>query len=281
MIKQLDQNVFTHAILEVNGSSGNLALQLAELKTKGFTIVKSGMCHKLADGLREKIDAIYKLQADEVGGEENLKAMNDANIARALAAYDDAFIDIAALPILSDIYMAVFGSNYTLMSQNGIINVPSTNHYQFTWHRDLNYQHYTSSRPLALSALVCIDPFNEITGGTYVLQGSHRDEAFPSKNYVLANQQVITAEIGDIIVFDSMLFHRTGANTSNMVRRGINHIVTQPFIKQQYNFPYMLGPREDITDPKVRTLLGYGFEPALDVKSWRKMKLEKVGINVD
>jgi len=280
-MKQLDQNVLTHAVREADETTDDLALPLAELKTKGFTIVKSGMDKAKIDALRQKIDAVYQQQAAEVGGEENLKAMNDANIARALAAYDDAFIDVAALPVLMALYDATFGPNYTLMSQNGIINVPSTNHYQFTWHRDLNYQHYTSSRPLALSALVCIDPFNATTGGTYVLQGSHRDEKFPSKAYVLANQQVVTADIGDIIVFDAMLYHRTGANTSNMVRRGINHIVTQPFFKQQYSLPHMLGKRDDITDPKVRTLLGYGFEPALDVKSWRKTKLEKAGIHID
>ena len=278
---KLDQNVLTHAVREQNQDESALSTYLQELKVKGYTIVPSGLNDAEIDELREKVDAVYAQQAAEVGGEANLKAMNDANIARALAAYDDVFIKAAALPILMDIYEANFGPNFTLMSQNGIINMPSTDHYQFTWHRDLNYQHYVSSRPISLSALICLEPFNAETGGTYILEGSHREEEFPSKAYVQANQQVVTANVGDIVVFDSMLYHRTGSNQSGKVRRGINHIVTQPFVKQQYSFPHMLGPREDITNPQVRTLLGYGFEPALDVKSWRKAKLEKVGIQID
>lgn len=273
MNAKLDKSVITHAVREAKNDESDLAFYLDELRLKGFTVAPSGLSPDEINEAREKIDLIYAKQIEEVGGEDNLRLMNDANIARALVAYDDLFIKVACLDIVHQICGALLGPVYNLMSQNGIINVPGTNHYQFTWHRDLNYQHFTSSRPIALSALVCIDPFNDVTGGTYVLQGSHLQEMFPSSRYVRANQQVITAEVGDIIIFDSMLYHRTGANMSTMTRRGVNHIITHPFCKQQYSFPHMLGPRPDIKDPQTRMMLGYGFEPAADALSWRKNKI--------
>lgn len=281
MDNQLDPNIMTHAVREFESDESARALHLAELNTKGFTITHSGLSEVEIDYVRQKIDEIYEVQATEVGGVENLKKINDANIARALAAYDDIFIKIAMLGPVLEICDALLGENYILMSQNGIINTPNTDHYQFTWHRDLNYQHFTSSRPIAISALLCVDPFDAVTGGTYVLEGSHRDERFPAKAYVQANQQVVNASVGDVIVFDSMLFHRTGANRSKHNRRAVNHIITQPFFRQQYSFPHMLGPRADITNTKTRMLLGYEYEPAVDVKSWRRKKLEKIGVEID
>jgi ectoine hydroxylase-related dioxygenase (phytanoyl-CoA dioxygenase family) len=221
---------------------------------------------------KEKLDLIYERQCSDMGGEENLKKIKDANIARAICAYDKCFLDMAMLPIIQQVSRAMLGPYVTLMSQNGILNRPGTDHQQFTWHRDLNYQHWTSSRMLSLSALVCLDPFNELTGGTYVLPGSHRYEAFPSDDYVRANQKVITANPGDVIFFDSMLFHRTGANRSDMMRRGINHIIVPPFIKQQYNFPHMMASH-GIRDHDTLQFLGFGMEIAEDDQSWRKEKL--------
>ena len=138
---------------------------------------------------------------------------------------------------------ALLGKNFILYSQNAILNVPSTNHYQFSWHRDLNYQHWTSSRCLALSALLCVDSFDDVTGGTYVLLATHKVEKFPSDRYVLENQLCVHARAGDWILFDSMLFHRTGKNASTAIRRAVNHIIVPPFMAQQYDFMAMLGDK--------------------------------------
>ncbi len=63
--------------------------------------------------------------------------------------------------------------------QNGVINRPERVQAQTGWHRDLNYQHWVPSKPLAVSALVCLEDFNVETGGTAFLPSSHKFEAFP------------------------------------------------------------------------------------------------------
>lgn len=69
-----------------------------------------------------------------------------------------------------------------------------------------------------------------------------------------------------------MLFHRAGVNGSTGTRRGINHLYTLPFIKQQVSLPHALGPKYE-SDPFLAKFLGYESETAADVKSWRNKKL--------
>ena len=275
MNMELDQTVITHAVRERTTVSNEIEAAVEELRLLGYAVVMSGLSDERIAVLRERTDAVYEKQVSEVGGEDRLRAMNDANIARGLCGYDPIFLEAAMVKPLQDVCLALFGEYFILMSQNGIINVPGTNHYQFTWHRDLNYQHYVSSRPLSLSALICLDPFTRETGGTYVLPATHKTEAFPSETFVRRHQTVVEAPPGAIILFDSMLYHRTGANISKQVRRGLNHIITLPFLKQQYSFPTMYGSRSELS-PEARQFLGFGMETASDPASWRAEKLRRV-----
>ena len=272
----MDHSVLTHGIIKKNVVNSPLDIHLEELKIKGFTLVDSGLSSDELINARDKLDDIYKMQAAEVGGEENLKLMNDANLVRAVCAYDPLFLKIATLPVILELSARYFEQYFVLMSQNGILNQPNTDHYQFTWHRDLNYQHFTSSKPQALSALLAVDPFDEITGGTYVLPSTHLVEDFPSNEYVINNHEVVKAPAGTIIFFDSMLFHRTGKNTSQNVRRAINHIITPPMMRQQYDFSAIFESKGiSIEDTKIRQYLGYEYVLPKSVKDWRSQKISE------
>jgi ectoine hydroxylase-related dioxygenase (phytanoyl-CoA dioxygenase family) len=276
---EFDYTILTHAVRERNVTRDIVDECHESLTIKGFFVAKSDLTQVEIDYARTRADEIYELQVKDVGGVVNLKKINDENIARAVCAWDNIFLRIATLPIIMRVCHRMLGPYITLMSQNAILNHPGTDHYQFTYHRDLNYQHWTSSRPLSISALVCLDPFDEKTGGTYVLPASHKLEPFPSDEYVRANQEVIYADPGDVIFFDSMLYHRTGKNTSEMVRRAINHIITPPFIRQQYNFPKML-KNHGVSDPAIRKYLGFEMELPDDALAWRLSKLRGAGVEL-
>jgi len=268
------QPLKTHAVREAHQNQTADDGHVEEIRNLGYTLVESGLSDDELQLIREKIDRIYELQVAELGGEENLKLINDANISRCLAGYDDYFVGLAAHPRIVSITTRLLGEYFILMSQNGIVNNPADEHYQVTWHRDLNYQHFVSSRPLAISALICIDRFSEETGGTYLLPASHKSEAFPSAEYVARHQQSISAPPGSILIFDSMVFHRSGNNTSGKLRRAVNHIYTLPLIRQQISLPRMLqGKFSD--DPFLRKFLGYEAETGESVRQWRENKLQQ------
>jgi ectoine hydroxylase-related dioxygenase (phytanoyl-CoA dioxygenase family) len=270
------EQVKIHAIREFQRNESADDLHAEEVRKVGFTILQSDfLVEELAD-IRQRIDRVYESQVKEIGGTEQLKRINDNRVGRSLLGYDDYFIKLAAHPRVIAVLNRLLGEYYILMSQNAIINDPVDEHYQLTWHRDLNYQHFVSSRPLAISALFCIDEFTHETGGTYLLPGSHRDEAFPSTEYLSRHQLQVVAPAGAILVFDAMLFHRAGENTSRNLRRAVNHIYTLPLIKQQISFPKMLGGKFS-DDPFLRKFLGYETETADSVQHWREFKLRQRG----
>jgi ectoine hydroxylase-related dioxygenase (phytanoyl-CoA dioxygenase family) len=261
-----------HAVREFRQNQDEDDFCVEEIRQIGYTVIPSGYSDDELQLIREKLDAIYATQIEELGGADKLKAINDANVARCTVEYDDYFVKLAAHPRLLSIGRKLMAAPFILMSQNGIINRPDDEHYQVTWHRDLNYQHFVSSRPLAMSALYCIDPFSDVTGATAVIPASHTSEAFPSPEYIRKHETTVNAPAGSIIVFDAMLYHRSGYNRSGKLRRGVNHIYTLPLIKQQIDIPKVLkGKYKD--DPELGPLLGYGTESGEGVLPWRQNKM--------
>ncbi|HEX8070890.1 MAG TPA: phytanoyl-CoA dioxygenase family protein [Pyrinomonadaceae bacterium] len=270
----------THAVREFHENRDEADALAEEIRNIGYTVVDGGLSAAELQRMREKIDAVYERQVRELGGEAQLHRINDGNIARCLAGYDDYFVHVAAHPRVMAVARKLLGPNFVLMSQNGIINRPTGAHYQQTWHRDLNYQHFVSSRPLALSAMVCVDEFNAETGGTCLLPASHKSEVFPSFEYVRRHEVQVSAPAGAILVFDAMVYHRSGHNRSGRPRRGVNHIYTLPLIKQQISLPRMLGGKFS-DDPFLRTFLGYDSETGESVQHWRARKLEQATAETD
>jgi ectoine hydroxylase-related dioxygenase (phytanoyl-CoA dioxygenase family) len=246
-----------------------------EIRIAGFTVVDGVLSESEIEINRSKLDKLYDIQVQEMGGEEHLREMNDAHIVRLLLAYDDYFLKLATNPKVLAIVERLLGDYYIIAQQNGIINPPGLENYQISWHRDLSYQHFVSSRPLAISALFCIDDFSEETGGTHLLPGSHKTEVFPSQEFVEKNQYCVTARAGSVLVFDSMLYHRAGSNRSAFKRRALNHLYTLPFLKQQISIPDALqGKFND--GGFLSKFLGYESEPGKNVRQWRAAKIERM-----
>ena len=273
------EDIRTHAVREFQNNQDEDDFCVEEIRRVGYTVVDSGLSANELQLIRDKIDVIYDRQVREIGDLERLGRINDTDVARCLIGYDDYFVKIAAHPRIISIGRKLMGEHFILMSQNGIINRPAGGQYQVTWHRDLNYQHFVSSRPLAFSALYAIDEFSSETGGTYVLPGSHQLEVFPSPEYVRKHFKIMDAKPGAILIFDAMIYHRTGINTASITRRAVNHIYTLPLIKQQISFPRMLnGKFRD--DPFLGRFLGYESETGENVQEWRenKLALAEVGL---
>lgn len=260
---------FTHVASDVDRA-------VEAIRVAGYTVVDDAVSQEDLAVARRKMDEVYAVQVAEIGGEELLGRINDGHTARGMLVYDEFFLGIATNRKVRAIVEVLLGDYYTLMLQNGLLNRPVVGHRHAggQWHRDLNYQHFLSSRPLSISALFCIDEFREENGGTHVLAGSHKSEPLPSDDYVRAHETVVSAPAGSVLVFDSMIFHRGGVNRSSGVRRAINHMYTLPLIRQQISFPRMLdGKYHD--DPFLRKFLGYEAEAAASVLDFRKIRLAR------
>lgn len=268
------QGLRSYGVTEFTQLASPLDGYAEELRVNGYTVISDLLDEATLESLRRKVDEIYELQKSEVAAFGDLEQINDANVVRALLAYDDVFLDLARQPIFLSVAERILGKYFILQMQNAIINLPNQKNYQSSWHRDLNYQHFVSSRPLAISMLVCLDNFSEETGGTRVLGGTHKNEAFPSEPFILKHLSNVTARAGSVLVMDGMLYHCAGNNRSGNVRRGINHVYCLPFLKQQIDLPRMLEGRHS-ADPFLKLLLGYDSEPGASVTEWRRRKFAK------
>jgi ectoine hydroxylase-related dioxygenase (phytanoyl-CoA dioxygenase family) len=245
-----------------------------EVRLTGFTVVRQLVDEEFLHLARKRLDQVYAKQAEEFGGEDRLRLIGEANTARCVLAHDDFFIKPALHSRILTLMTALLGDYFVLQQQNGVINPPTGDNHQSSWHRDLPYQHFVSSRPLAISVLWCLDEFNKETGGTWMLPASHKTERAPSEDYVAAHAVPVVANAGDVLAFDSMLFHRAGNNKSGRLRRGLNHVYALPFLKQQISFPKTLQGRL-AEDPVLSRLLGYDSEPADSPLDWRRKRLAK------
>jgi hypothetical protein len=268
----LDEQVSSYGILLAEKESDEIGIKLEELMRFGFTTLESGLSASELEDLREKLAVVYARQMEEIGNSGALEVSNDADVARCLLAYETCFFELATNSSLLGFCRRLFGENFVLLQQNGLMNQPVRSHYQLRWHRDLPFQHWVSSMPIAIAALLCLDEFNITTGGTYVLPGSHLHENFPSESFVRKHQQVMKASAGTFLLMDAMVFHRAGKNSSPSVRRGVNHLIGRPFLAQQIDIPRMLRGAH-AQDPSLARYLGYQWGPAASVSAWRKNRL--------
>jgi ectoine hydroxylase-related dioxygenase (phytanoyl-CoA dioxygenase family) len=254
------------------GDAGELAALIEQIEVRGYGILPGVLSAGEVARLNTGLDEIYARQCAEVGGEAALASMNDADLVRCMLAYSDDYLELATHPTLTALARAVLGENVVLLMQNGVINRPGRRQFQTNWHRDLNYQHWVCTRPLALSALVCLEDFNPDTGGTAFLPGSHLVEHFPSEAIVAKSEETPVLPRGSVIVFNSMVFHRAGINRSGRVRRAVNHVIGAPILAQQVDMPSMLG-RDAPSDPWLAGYLGYRWNPTRDVAAWRRQRI--------
>lgn len=236
-----------------------------QIRNIGYAILESGYSAAELDVLSAEFEKIRKVY-DKKYGKFGLPELDEHNTIRAPLLQSRAFLRLALNKNLHVVLENLIGGQYILNQQNGIINPPQATYNQGAWHRDLPYQHFVCSTPLAVNALFCLDDFTTLNGATYVLPASHKISTFPSPVYIEKNALQVEAKRGQFIMLDCMLFHAGGANTTKNSRRAINHVYTIPYFKQQINIPRNLSA-EELSDHQ-RQLLGFKSVEADSVQAF-------------
>lgn len=253
-------------------SDDGIGPAVESIRLLGHAVVDGGYGPAELRTLSEAFDRAHRTQLAQHGAEA-LAAIDEHNTIRALLSLDPVFLKLGTNSVVLKLCEALLGDRFILNQQNGIINPPHSAKYnQGAYHRDLPYQHFVTSRPLALNALFCLDAFTAENGATKVVSGSHKQEAFPSDGAVEALEAQVVAPAGSFIVLDGMVFHSGSVNRTSAARRAVNHVYTLPFIKQQIELPALLGDKYR-DDPVLRHLLDYDNEPARSVAAYYESRM--------
>ena len=192
-------------------------------------------------------------------GKSALKDIDELHTIRAPICHGGvAFLRLIFNPPLLALLRELIDGKFILNQQNGIINPPRQGYNQAAWHRDLPYQHFVSTSPLAINALYCIDDFTLDNGATFVLPASHKTASFPSDAYLKQQAVQIQAKAGQFIILDCMLFHCGGFNQTEFDRRAVNHVFTIPYLKQQINLPKIINQKG--LSAEQLDILGFGYQ---------------------
>jgi len=160
-----------------------------------------------------------------------------------------------------------FQGPYILNTFGGFLNLPNDASYVGRVHRD--QRTFSGDLHLMVQLLLMLDDFTEENGATYLLSGSHRSGEKPSDEAFFRDAERAVGPAGSIVVFDSNLWHAAGVNRSDRPRRALTLAFTRPFIKQQLDYPRMLGyERGESYSPALRQLLGYNARVPTSLDEW-------------
>lgn len=263
----------SYGILQQNLSDSALDEAAEQVRNLGYAILDSGYTTSELQSISGEFNRARE-QYIEAYGESRLRSLNEFHTIRSpLTHGGEAFLGLALNDQLISLVRKLIPGKFILNQQNGVINPPQETYNQGAWHRDLPYQHFVSTKPLAINALFCVDDFTFENGATFVLPASHKIEDFPSENYVRKNAIQVEAKAGFFIVLDCMVFHAGGFNKTNLERRAVNHLYNIPYFKQQINIP--MNMTSSNFSPEVRDILGFTYAESTSISDYLSKRTSK------
>lgn len=229
------------------------------LEREGYFVIERVLDEGFLQETRERMDRIWSVQLRQYG-EDLLERIGDYGVMRAMMEVDPFFLKLVRHPQIFPYVEATVGPTSILHLQNGVVAHPDRPHNQGRYHRDFP-KDFLPSRILSFNTFIALDDFNEQTGGTWVVPGTHRFESLPSEEYVKSYEKQLSMPAGSVLFFDSMLWHRGGVNFSSQIRRGMNHQFTRPFIKQQLDYPAIMKGKVELESPVAQTLGMWAIPP--------------------
>jgi Phytanoyl-CoA dioxygenase (PhyH) len=265
-----------YGVKEALAARDDLDVRVEELRLLGYTTLSSGLSQQALDRLSVMFDQAelsYKQSAAEK--HLDLAAIGERDIIRVLPTVAPEFWEVAFNERLHKLLSQMLGDYYILNQVNGLVNRANASRYsQAAYHRDLPYQHFVCSRPIAINALFAMDDFTVENGATRVIPASHTREAFPSDGTIRRIEKQVTVPRGTFIVLDCMAYHAGSTNYSSVDRRAVNHVFTIPMLRQQLHLPSIIGSTDGLTDWQ-RKVLGFGHDEYRSIDEWFASRARK------
>jgi hypothetical protein len=244
----------------------NEAGVIRQIKTYGYGVARQIVSPEIVNDLKLKVN---KIATDLSHVKYSGVPVRDARdgIVYNLQNKDVAFIRILSNPAIRNILMTFLNDPYYRFLP------PDKPNYILSYYNarssgnklDLHIDSYIpahSDFTWSMQVVFVLDRFTEDNGATVVVPGSHQSGKYTDRDLTRDQMQVLLAEPGDVIFWDSRLWHGTLENVSGASRWALIATITQWWIKQSTDITRML-PQEiyqQLSDEE-RALMGYCSMP--------------------
>lgn len=208
--------------------------QIQQYRKDGYFILEKAMTDEQLEGLRAECQRYI----DTFDAEMEAKGVTSLGITHYKKRYfisnrgaeSSIITDFLFSSLMADVCRATLGDNAYLFHEQYVVKAAETG-MSFAWHQDSGYLGYYH-KPY-LSCWCALDDMSEENGTVYVLPyaqaGMDADDLFEHSVQEGTNDKVgytgdatgIPAIVpaGSIVVFSSRTLHRSGANTTDRMRR--------------------------------------------------------------
>ena len=213
---------------------------LRHLRLEGFCILENVIPEDKVEEVRDSVVEVIDKEKDraaaavaKVRAKGHRIGASGVNNVSQLIAHTQSFVPYLADERVLGTTEAMFGPYVKTSATIGLINNPGNS--RGYWHSDWPFNqtvanHVPAPYPAAalhLSSIWMLTPFNEVTGGTLVVPGSHRMPDNPSgdngvdQDAPYPTEVNATGEPGSVLLFDSRLWHCVPPNKSDSPRVAI------------------------------------------------------------
>lgn len=259
----------SYGVLSRQVSTSEIDRVVEEVQLLGYSSIKSGYTAKEIEEIKqvsEKTATNYKAKYQDM----KLVESGEANNYRAPLLEDHLFLEVAQNKEIMEIVSRLIVGDFFLNQQNLVVNPPSSSNYnQLKFHRDLPYQHYVSTKPIAINCLLAVDDFTAENGATFVIPASHKMEKFSSDSVIERQAKQLEVKAGSFLILDCMTFHAAASNKSNANRIGINHVFSTLMLRPQIDWLRAISQEiAEKLDFQQRKLLGLNHPIAASVQDF-------------
>jgi ectoine hydroxylase-related dioxygenase (phytanoyl-CoA dioxygenase family) len=241
----------------------------SELRELGYTIIRDLIDSNWLDLLRTSVDDAF-LDHRRTQTQNNNDIKTDG-VALHVLLSNPIFIDflkhLQEKNFFKFLQKNFFNSNCIINSFSALDNLPNQPNFSSVVHRDLRF--YSGKFPIMINCLLMVDDFTIENGGTYLLPYSHLDEKKPSDEEFFRNAIQATGKKGDMLIFNSNVWHSSAPNKTQEHRRSIPITISKSFMKQLLDYPRAIGyDKMNQFDLELQQLLGYHSRVPASLDEW-------------
>ena len=225
-----------------NSDTEDVEGYLARLSVEGFCIIENvippdrvGVVCDAVLGAVESVSDETLAKAAEVRSKGHRLNAQGVQAVPGLLNLDQSVAPYLADARIMSITRSLFGEWVRSSNTSGLVNFPGND--RAYWHADWPYNQTNASHipapypeeVMKLSSLWMLSEFSPATGGTLVVPGSHRARNNPSGGNDLfdreqphPSEQQISGAAGNVMLFDSRLWHCVSCNRSSEPRVALN-----------------------------------------------------------